>query len=107
MKTRAVLLSVLFSAAATPLFCQWNYLPAGHATPTAVTSDVSMQTIWVGTAGAGMWKTMDGGYNWNPVNQTIPLPVNYLARQITSLDAQCDTMILHAWRMSSSQDRFY
>ncbi|MCC6845932.1 MAG: T9SS type A sorting domain-containing protein [Bacteroidetes bacterium] len=35
-------------------------------------SDKSLNTIWVGTAAGGAWKSTDGGTNWSPMTDYLP-----------------------------------
>ncbi len=55
---------IQFSASAEPF--------SGRVTSIAISPVAPYNTVFLGTAGGGVWKTIDGGSNWVPLTDTQP-----------------------------------
>lgn len=50
----------------------WSYNPGNGRVHTAAVSPLDPNTIYVGTPAGGLWRTIDGGVNWNALGQDLP-----------------------------------
>ncbi|MBU0507306.1 hypothetical protein KKH27_00525, partial [bacterium] len=92
---RLLVLSFLFAAlaAAPHLHADWNFLPAGRPYVRTLVTDSAGQRIVLSCQLAGMWRTENGGADWEALNSRFVIQNGYTAKGWTVADADADTLI--------------
>jgi hypothetical protein len=72
MKTFVLILILLFTLAFPILAQQWEWVKVdvvNYPILCASSTEIDPQTVYVGTAGAGMFRTYNSGRTWRPINE--------------------------------------
>jgi hypothetical protein len=78
----------------TGLHAQWQHLPGPVPNVTAFASDSSGQRQYAVLDGSGLWQTLNGGEDWLPIQDRLPITPGGWIDDIEMGDADGDTIFV-------------